>query len=69
LRQLLTEEMIAAATAKASAQEPTPTPDPTVTTLEREKLGVRDDQINLEPNRPPMLGEQLRDASPSSGPG
>jgi transcriptional regulator with XRE-family HTH domain len=27
-----------------------------------EHFGVRDDQINLEPNRPPSLGEQLRDA-------
>jgi transcriptional regulator with XRE-family HTH domain len=27
-----------------------------------EHFGVRDDQINLEPNRPPTLGEQLRDA-------
>ena len=27
-----------------------------------EHFGVRDDQINLGPNRPPTLGEQLRDA-------
>jgi transcriptional regulator with XRE-family HTH domain len=27
-----------------------------------EHFGVRDDQINLEPNRPPTIGEQLRDA-------
>ena len=27
-----------------------------------EHFGVRDDQINLEPHRPPTLGEQLRDA-------
>jgi transcriptional regulator with XRE-family HTH domain len=27
-----------------------------------EHFGVRDDQINLEPSRPPTLGEQLRDA-------
>jgi transcriptional regulator with XRE-family HTH domain len=27
-----------------------------------EHFGVRDDQINLEPNREPTLGEQLRDA-------
>ena len=27
-----------------------------------EHLGVRDDQINLEPTRPPTVGEQLRDA-------
>jgi transcriptional regulator with XRE-family HTH domain len=27
-----------------------------------EHFGVRDDQINLEPQRPPSLGEQLRDA-------
>jgi len=25
-------------------------------------FGVRDDQINLEPNRPPTIGEQFRDA-------
>ena len=25
-------------------------------------FGVRDDQINLEPQRPPTLGEHLRDA-------
>jgi transcriptional regulator with XRE-family HTH domain len=25
-------------------------------------FGVRDDQITLEPNRPPTIGEQLRDA-------
>ncbi len=27
-----------------------------------EHFGVRDDQINLEPSRPPTIGEQLRDA-------
>jgi transcriptional regulator with XRE-family HTH domain len=27
-----------------------------------EHFGVRDDQINLEPGRPPTIGEQLRDA-------
>jgi DNA-binding transcriptional regulator YiaG len=27
-----------------------------------EHFGVRSDQINLEPNRPPTIGEQLRDA-------
>jgi transcriptional regulator with XRE-family HTH domain len=27
-----------------------------------EHFGIRDDQINLEPNRAPTLGEQLRDA-------
>jgi transcriptional regulator with XRE-family HTH domain len=27
-----------------------------------EHFGVRDDEINLEPNRPLSLGEQLRDA-------
>ena len=32
------------------------------TPLLSEHLGVRDDQINEEPNRPPPLGEQLRDA-------
>jgi len=27
-----------------------------------EHFGVRDEQINVEPNRPPTIGEQLRDA-------
>ena len=27
-----------------------------------EHFGVRDDQITIEPNRPPTIGEQLRDA-------
>ena len=27
-----------------------------------EHVGIRDDQINLEPSRAPTLGEQLRDA-------
>jgi transcriptional regulator with XRE-family HTH domain len=29
-----------------------------------EHFGVRDDQINIEPHRPPTIGEQLRDALP-----
>jgi transcriptional regulator with XRE-family HTH domain len=38
--------------------------EPTVSRLRAltEHFGVRDDQLNLEPNRPPTLGEQLRDA-------
>ena len=37
---------------------------PSVERLRRltEHFGVRDDQINLEPHRPPSLGERLGDA-------
>jgi transcriptional regulator with XRE-family HTH domain len=37
---------------------------PSVTRLRRltEYFGVREEDIELEPNRPPSLGEQLRDA-------
>ena len=38
--------------------------EPTISRLRAltEHFGVRDDQINLEPNHDPTLGEQLRDA-------
>ena len=38
--------------------------EPTISRLRvlTEHFGVRDDQINVEPNRPPTTGEQLRDA-------
>ena len=37
--------------------------EPTISRLRRltEHFGVRDDQIHLEPHRPPTLGKQLRE--------